>query len=149
MSIPYYSFQMPVDYTQVRKVFVKNFEKIKKEDFNGFEKDIDVTYLISGPEPGRTQFFNDCIKESKKNNYTAVIVAGLPGKEERIMNGKTEIVNHLPDDELVKILFRSEKIVCRSGYSTIMDLYFLGLKAEFIPTPGQTEQEYLAEWNNR
>ena len=36
-------------------------------------------------------------------------------------------------------------IFCRSGYSTIMDLSKLGKKAILIPTPGQTEQEYLAK----
>jgi hypothetical protein len=39
-------------------------------------------------------------------------------------------------------------IIARSGYSTIMDLEALGLldKTEFHPTPGQSEQEYLAGW---
>ena len=36
-------------------------------------------------------------------------------------------------------------IICRSGYSSIMDIYFLRKKVLFIPTPGQTEQEYLAK----
>ena len=35
--------------------------------------------------------------------------------------------------------------MARSGYSTIMDLAALRKKAILIPTPGQTEQEYLAE----
>jgi predicted glycosyltransferase len=33
----------------------------------------------------------------------------------------------------------------RSGYTTILDLAKLQKKAFFIPTPGQFEQEYLAE----
>ena len=36
-------------------------------------------------------------------------------------------------------------IVCRSGYTTIMDLAAIAQKAAFIPTPGQPEQEYIAE----
>jgi hypothetical protein len=36
-------------------------------------------------------------------------------------------------------------VICRSGYSTIMDLIALGKKAILIPTPGQTEQEYLGK----
>ena len=39
-----------------------------------------------------------------------------------------------------------EIIVARSGYSTVMDLAKMGKKAVFIPTPGQTEQEYLVEY---
>jgi len=40
----------------------------------------------------------------------------------------------------------SELIISRSGYSTIMDLQKLQSNAIFVPTPGQTEQEYLAKY---
>jgi predicted glycosyltransferase len=56
--------------------------------------------------------------------------------------------NYLHDDELKEILLHSEKIICRSGYSTIMDLIRLNKGALLIPTPGQTEQEYLAYYNS-
>jgi hypothetical protein len=51
----------------------------------------------------------------------------------------------MSDEELLPLLQRADKIIVRSGYSTIMDLAVLGLlnKAEFHPTPGQSEQEYL------
>ena len=39
----------------------------------------------------------------------------------------------------------SELVLSRSGYTTVLDLAKLGKKAFFIPTPGQYEQEYLAE----
>ena len=48
-------------------------------------------------------------------------------------------------DALEKTINESEIVVSRSGYTTIMDLAILGKKAFFIPTPGQYEQEYLAE----
>jgi UDP-N-acetylglucosamine:LPS N-acetylglucosamine transferase len=47
--------------------------------------------------------------------------------------------------ELEKTINESKLILCRSGYTTIMDLAKLGKKAFFIPTPGQFEQEYLAK----
>jgi predicted glycosyltransferase len=47
--------------------------------------------------------------------------------------------------ELEDIFNSSEHILCRSGYTTIMDLTQLQKKAFFIPTPGQFEQKYLAE----
>ena len=47
--------------------------------------------------------------------------------------------------QLEQTFNESETILCRSGYTTIMDLAKLGKKAFFIPTPGQYEQEYLAE----
>ena len=48
--------------------------------------------------------------------------------------------------DLNTAILQSDLIICRPGYSTIMDLARLGKKAIFIPTPGQTEQEYLAEY---
>ena len=39
---------------------------------------------------------------------------------------------------------KAEMVICRSGYSSVMDLIVLGQKAILVPTPGQTEQEYLA-----
>ena len=48
-------------------------------------------------------------------------------------------------DQLERTIRSSKLVVSRSGYSTIMDLCALGAEALLIPTPGQTEQEYLAD----
>ena len=44
-----------------------------------------------------------------------------------------------------KVIANSKSILCRSGYSTVMDLFHLKKDVFLIPTPGQTEQEYLAD----
>ena len=54
--------------------------------------------------------------------------------------------NHLSAIETIKLLKESETIISRSGYTTIMELVSIGSSALLIPTPGQTEQEYLAEY---
>jgi UDP-N-acetylglucosamine:LPS N-acetylglucosamine transferase len=51
----------------------------------------------------------------------------------------------MTSDELQKAFNCSNKVLCRSGYTTVMDLAKLEKKAFFIPTPGQFEQEYLAK----
>ena len=56
-----------------------------------------------------------------------------------------KVYDFLGSNKLETILNKSELVLARSGYSTIMDLAVLGKKAFFIPTPGQTEQLYLAE----
>lgn len=56
-----------------------------------------------------------------------------------------EVVSYLTSSNLNDILLASKVLVCRSGYSSVMDLAALGKKAILIPTPGQTEQEYLAK----
>ena len=41
-------------------------------------------------------------------------------------------------------LLQASMIISRCGYSTVMDLMAVQKKSILIPTPGQTEQEYLA-----
>jgi UDP-N-acetylglucosamine:LPS N-acetylglucosamine transferase len=76
-----------------------------------------------------------------------LVVRGIPesGKESsRLKN--TFIENHLNAFDLQEAISKSECVLSRPGYSTIMDLAVLGGKAVFVPTPGQTEQEYLATY---
>ncbi|MEM6378830.1 MAG: glycosyltransferase, partial [Bacteroidota bacterium] len=62
-------------------------------------------------------------------------------------NGSIEIVNFLGAQELSRQIAASKLVICRSGYSSIMDLIYLNKKAILIPTPGQPEQEYLAQYH--
>ena len=65
-----------------------------------------------------------------------------------LKKGNITVVPSITDDELIAVAENARMIIARSGYSTIMDLEALGLldKTEFHPTPGQSEQEYLAGW---
>ena len=65
--------------------------------------------------------------------------------------GSVTLIPHMQDSELLPLMQQAKKIIVRSGYSTIMDLAVLGLlsKAEFHPTPGQSEQEYLACYHKK
>jgi len=108
--------------------------------------DYEVVAVISGVEPQRTIFEDNLILKYKNSVEKTLIVRGQPQatkKESKI--GNISLVSHLPDSELAAVLLGTKKIICRSGYSTIMDLDALKClhKAELIPTPGQTEQEYL------
>ncbi len=103
--------------------------------------------LLSGLEPHRTLLEKELLERYKDKEL--LLVQGKVNKPFcKIQRGKITIVPHLSDAELVPALLSAEKIIARSGYSTIMDFAALGVlhKAELIPTPGQTEQEYLAEW---
>jgi hypothetical protein len=103
-------------------------------------------FLISGPEPQRTLFENIIRRELEHGfDGEAVILLGLPGNDpatESIPGVK--IFPHLPDPELRELIRSAGTIICRPGYSTLMDLATLGRTALLVPTPGQTEQEYLA-----
>ncbi|MEI8273918.1 MAG: hypothetical protein WCG08_14985 [Paludibacter sp.] len=119
--------------------------------FHGMEKTVpntvfDLVAVVSGVEPQRTIFENKLILKYKNGAEKVLIVRGQPQVEKIEMHVENiTLVSHLPDAELVAVLLGSKKIICRSGYSSIMDLDVLNClsKAELIPTPGQTEQEYL------
>ncbi len=100
--------------------------------------------ILSGPEPSRTQLENHCLFLFKNIDKKCLIIRGLPENEKELVVEGIDIYNHLNDEEFSDKVRKSAKIICRSGYSTIMDLKVLGKRAVFIPTPGQTEQEYLA-----
>lgn len=103
--------------------------------------------LLSGPEPQRT-ILEEKLKEQLLGlGYSTLMVRGVvEDRQKRTQLSKdVEEVNYLNGEELRKEILESELVVCRSGYSSIMDLVTLGKKAFLIPTPGQTEQEYLAK----
>ncbi|HEY9363337.1 MAG TPA: glycosyltransferase [Chitinophagaceae bacterium] len=108
----------------------------------------DVLISISGPEPQRSIFENIVLRQLNNFSGTALLVRGLPSATETISssNSSVKIVNHLVAKDLNEALEQSEIIICRSGYTSIMDLMKLHKKAILIPTPGQTEQEYLAKY---
>jgi hypothetical protein len=106
-----------------------------------------LLFILSGPEPQRTILENKIISEAIQYPGTATIVRGLPD-EATIIPSTNMIVfyNHLPAAVLAREMMQAEYIISRSGYSTVMDLAVMGRKSIFIPTPGQTEQEYLGKY---
>ena len=107
----------------------------------------DLVILISGPEPQRTVFENLLTAELNQFPGSAVVVRGLPDSitAKKGFNN-VSFFNHLPTVELGELLKNAKVVICRSGYSTVMDLVALRKKSILIPTPGQTEQEYLADF---
>jgi uncharacterized protein (TIGR00661 family) len=100
--------------------------------------------LLSGPEPQRTLLEELLINQAVHSGIKTTILQGKPESAGSSENRNVKLISHLPDDELVWLIKEAKTIISRPGYSTIMDLAVLGRKAIFIPTPGQTEQEYLA-----
>ncbi len=101
--------------------------------------------IISGPEPQRSIFEKLVVEQLKPTNLKALIVCGKASEEKTETINNIKIVSHLQSEEMQIAIQNADIILSRSGYSTVMDLASLGKKAIFIPTPGQTEQEYLAE----
>ncbi len=100
---------------------------------------------LSGPEPQRSILEQLIIDQVAHYNGTATIVRGLPGEDRLIPSTNSlKFYNHLSASAYNDEMAKADYVIARSGYSTIMDLLKLGKKAILIPTPGQTEQTYLA-----
>ncbi len=111
-------------------------------------KDYDIVAIVSGIEPHR-QFLIDRLYGLLFNKeYRVLIISGRPDKDFEQKDGNIHIVSHLDDRELCEYVRGAKIIIARAGYSTIMDLVALQRPAIIIPTPGQTEQEYIANWLN-
>jgi UDP:flavonoid glycosyltransferase YjiC (YdhE family) len=112
------------------------------------EQDVDLFISISGPEPPRTQLERTILEKVPEVEGERIVVAlGKPEvKTTREIDGRIEVHGFLDRDRQQEMLNRARFVVCRSGYTTVMELAELGRKALFIPTPGQTEQVYLGNY---
>jgi uncharacterized protein (TIGR00661 family) len=109
----------------------------------------EVIGIVSGPEPQRSIFADILLSQMKKLNKSCILVLGKADEaKSSISDGLVIIYNYLNSQELFNAIQSSKYIIARSGYSTIMDLISLKRLAVLVPTPGQTEQEYLAQYYN-
>ncbi len=102
--------------------------------------------ILSGIEPQRSileKIFID--KYSAMQDRELVIVRGLVETDkDLVVPANITYENNPPDSKIAELILSSNKVFCRSGYSTLCDLAALNRRAVLIPTPRQPEQEYLA-----
>jgi uncharacterized protein (TIGR00661 family) len=109
-------------------------------------KKYDLLVILSGPEPQRGMLEKHLKEEIVNYSGNAIFIEGNIEKEQKTtIIGNVTYYNFMNSTELEQAFNESEMVLCRSGYTTIMDLAQLRKKAFFIPTPGQYEQEYLAK----
>lgn len=118
------------------------------ERHKGVRVKYDLLILLSGPEPQRSIFEKLVLSQLQQFGGEVLLVRGQPGIDETLFNpavisDNIQIKNHLTLKELNLAIEQAENVICRSGYTTVMDLIKLQKKAILVPTPGQTEQEYL------
>ncbi len=129
--------------------FIEPLSRFKNFNQSILKIESDVLILISGPEPQRTlleeKIFSQLMQLKELNKK--IIVIGGKVSNNALLNNSSNSVQYFPyvsPAEILSYLLGAKKIICRSGYSTIMDLEAIGKSAIYIPTPGQTEQIYLA-----
>jgi len=87
------------------------------------DKKYDLMVIISGPEPQRSIFEEKILKQLKKNPYRSIVLLGKPEEFIRVqVSDNIEVHSHMPTEAMQEAMLSSGLIICRSGYSSIMDL---------------------------
>jgi len=108
-------------------------------------KQYDIVAIVSGPEPQRSIFEDKLLKQLPYDGKKCLIVRGIPGNTTiTSLRSNLDKADHLTSEQMYSILSGKPVVISRPGYSTLMDIAFTHNKAILVPTPGQTEQEYLA-----
>lgn len=111
------------------------------------DEDLDYFISISGPEPQRGMLEARLMEQVPRLPGKGVMALGRPGEGFLGWHGNCRVFAYLDRLAQEEMMNRARVIISRSGYSTLMELAELGKRALFIPTPGQTEQEYLGAYH--
>ncbi|MFK7922171.1 MAG: glycosyltransferase [Bacteroidia bacterium] len=105
-----------------------------------------VLIILSGPEPQRTYLEQKIREQWHRVKETIWLVQGKTETENYEICNSHHLISFLETEDLQWALQNAEVVISRPGYSSIMDYAVLGLRqVVLIPTPGQTEQQYLAK----
>jgi uncharacterized protein (TIGR00661 family) len=109
------------------------------------QKKIDYLILLSGPEPQRT-ILEERLKEKFLSVSGEIVLVRGTNFRSKTIPDHIKVINFAYGNQLKDLIVNAETVICRSGYSTLMDLHLLEKKQLIlVPTPGQLEQEYLAK----
>jgi uncharacterized protein (TIGR00661 family) len=126
---------------------LSRFDPKKRPELPASFPDFELLVLLSGPEPQRSILEEKLITMVRKTDIKTIMVRGMTESMETTQPADNLwVFDHLESDQLQACMERALIIICRSGYSSLMDITTLGKRAILIPTPGQTEQEYLAKY---
>jgi len=110
------------------------------------DKQYDILVILSGPEPQRSLLERKLLKIFQELPYKTALIQGKTGAEQTLTKlGNVSVYNYVLTGEMERLINASKVIISRSGYTSVMDLVSLQKKVIWVPTPGQTEQKYLAK----
>jgi hypothetical protein len=138
-------YKLPVNarFVGILSRFNPTFVKKKEANPGKFK----LVIVLSGPEPQLSIFSKLIIRQARSVPNKTLIITGLQENSNPkavFADSPVTLVSHLEPLQFGQVLVQADMIVCRSGYSGIMDLVALGKTGMLVPTPGQSEQEYLA-----
>ena len=113
-------------------------------------QDLDYFFSVSGIEPQRSLFAERVLAALPRLQGRIVVTLGDPSRKDEVRQiGEATVYGYLDRARQAETLNRARVVITRSGYTTLMELAELGKRALFVPTPGQSEQEYLARFHHR
>ena len=126
--------------------YIGYLSRFKPDNQEDTEKSNKYLVILSGPEPQRTMLEDMVLKQAVNIKDNILILRAKPESNDLLKDipKNVSVFNHVDDEMFVKLINSAEHIICRGGYSSLMDLVRLNRTAYLVPTPGQTEQEYLA-----
>lgn len=125
---------------------LSRFCSINEDRINTSLEKARIVAIISGSEPQRTILENILLEQLVKLPFKVQVFNGKPEKEEVFkLSDNVTVYSNASNEQLYTSIKNAEVVICRSGYSSLMDLAVFKSKAIIIPTRGQTEQEYLAK----
>lgn len=135
----------------IKKLFIGPLSRIEDEGnyISDIGKRYDILVVIGGPEPQRSILEKRLLKELSLSGFSAIVLPGRPPGPDDNSYANIRIACNMPASEIRHHLMQSRYIVGRPGYSTLMDLCSVKRSALCIPTPGQTEQEYLGKLHSQ
>ncbi len=125
---------------------LSRFEKKSSQprQINLYDENIDLLVILSGPEPQRSIFEEIILAQLPKTGLRALVVEGRSEEDsDEWVTDRVRVVSRMTSLDLKTAIEKSTVVLARPGYSTVMDIAVLGKPTIFVPTPGQTEQEYL------
>jgi UDP:flavonoid glycosyltransferase YjiC (YdhE family) len=113
-------------------------------------QNLDYFFSVSGIEPQRSLFAERVLAALPRLHGRIVVTLGDPSRNHEVQQiGDATVYGYLDRAHQAEMLNRARVVITRSGYTTLMELAELGKHALFVPTPGQSEQEYLARFHHR
>ena len=107
--------------------------------------EFELAAILSGPEPARSKLESKLLKILGEVDRPSCLIRGTSKNTlDSVSHEKIKIFDLCNSQSLREIIESSKVVICRAGYSSIMDMVATQTPAILIPTHNQPEQEYLA-----
>jgi len=102
--------------------------------------------ILSGPEPQRSMLLQKTAESV--NQFPLTVLTATPVLRPLPSGPGLKLITAPSTATMRQIISGASLVIARAGYTSVMELVSLRKGAVLVPTPGQTEQEYLGRHLN-